>query len=408
MKIFFLLLLTCSNFLQGNITLPKAYSSVIEQLIYFKDDHFKVFFGGPIMNGSGSQWLMPVLFENEKNRTRAIYELSFINCSPNSSDLSNAEIIFLRIADIDIKFQNVLSKEFHIFSNLINNSDKSKRYILIREVDISNVYYPDIFISSIYSDFRSSDKDIILNFLKTKFQVSGKIKDLTPNSRTEFCITKPIHEGFIGHKKIAINLCGQLTHFNVASYYLENDPWKLYYIITHDSKTISDFDKNRIVSLRIDSGCNSGQIYNDSSCDCLDQLHQGLMNIIKNQTDLSLLIHIPAHDGRGFGSAPKAETEIYKQGGAGRVNNTPKLNTIEAATLLYQTSDFDIRTYDGCAEILKLHRIREVNLLTDNKNKLESLLKYEISVKRKKTNTQKPSCLHHIIAKKNSKYYFSE
>jgi GTP cyclohydrolase II len=366
-----------------------------------------VFFGGPIANGNGSTWLMPILFENEEHRTRAVYELSFINCSPSSPNVSNAEVVFLRISDIDIKFQNVLSPEVCIFSHLINNSDGSKQYILIREVDTSNVYYPEIFTSFIYSNFQESDKEIILSFLKAKFHVKGELKDLTPVTNAPFQTPSKAQEGPIGYKRVAVSIKGKTIHFNVVSYYLPEDPWKIYYVVSLGDKVLSDFKEGKKIFLRIDSGCNSGQIYNDSSCDCLDQLHQGLANIAMNHSEASLLIHIPAHDGRGFGTAPKAETEIYKQGGSGRVNCTKKLDTVEAAILLYQTPAFDLRTYDGCAKILKLHRIHQVNLLTDNKTKMDGLLKHGISVKRKKTGTQKYSCLEHIQAKKSCAYYFT-
>lgn len=160
--------------------------------------------------------------------------------------------------------------------------------------------------------------------------------------------------------------------------------------------------------LRLDSGCNSGQIYHDKSCDCLEQLRQGLESMLRSPTVNSLLIHIPAHDGRGFGIAPKAETEIYKRGGIGRVNQSEKLDTIQAAILLYRSLNYDIRTYTGCIKILALNKIKEVELLTDNRYKIAALVSHGIAVHRKKTDTQKASCLNHIKAKKDSQCYFAD
>ena len=40
-----------------------------------------------------------------------------------------------------------------------------------------------------------------------------------------------------------------------------------------------------------------------------------LKQLVKDDDSGGIVIHIPSHDGRGFGTAPKAETEIYKRGG---------------------------------------------------------------------------------------------
>jgi GTP cyclohydrolase II len=126
------------------------------------------------------------------------------------------------------------------------------------------------------------------------------------------------------------------------------------------------------------------------------------------ESENSLLIHIPAHDGRGFGVAPKAETEIYKRGGIGRVNRTEPLDTVQAAILLYRTGNFDIRTYEGCARLLISNDIWSVDLLTDNKFKIQSMESFGVAVNRRKTNTDKQACRNHIMAKKNYKNYFPD
>ena len=160
--------------------------------------------------------------------------------------------------------------------------------------------------------------------------------------------------------------------------------------------------------MRIDSGCVSGQIYDDMSCDCLDQLHDTLKQIVYDQNSHGIVIHIPAHDGRGFGTAPKAETEIYKIGGCGRVHSTCPLDTIAAAHLLYGTEVYDLRSFDTVAELLQSMNISKVALLTDNVTKVSALTSNGIEVIRHKTNTNKTTCLDHIKAKKNSPLYFSE
>lgn len=189
----------------------------------------------------------------------------------------------------------------------------------------------------------------------------------------------------------------------------KQDVWKLYYLVYSASVSLDELENSQErLLVRMDSGCISGQIYDDEACDCLDQLHDGLQEIISNTESKGLIIHIPSHDGRGFGTAPKAETEIYKRGGSGRIHTTPSLNTVAAAKLLYGCDEYDFRTFDGAAEILFSFKINNVLLLTDNKDKVATLEKHGIKVTRKKTETNKPSCLEHIQAKKNSSLYFHE
>lgn len=167
--------------------------------------------------------------------------------------------------------------------------------------------------------------------------------------------------------------------------------------------------KSKVV-VRIDSGCVSGQIYEDDACDCLDQLQNALHIIATGDNEHDIIIHVPTHDGRGFGTAPKAETEIYKQGGKGMINMTTPLDTIEAAKLLYKVNDqsYDNRSYDGVGSILKRFKCNDVILLTDNKLKVQSLQKHGIMVSRRTTNTNKEQCREHLIAKKNEGQYYAE
>jgi GTP cyclohydrolase II len=197
--------------------------------------------------------------------------------------------------------------------------------------------------------------------------------------------------------------------FKLSKVIKSKDNWKVYYIIYKTEDSLESLAKEKKpILLRLDSGCVSGQIYDDQECDCLDQLHIALSELSENKKNKGIIIHIPTQDGRGFGTAPKAETEIYKRGGRGKVNSTLPLNTVDAAKLLYDTDNYDFRTFDGAAEILASLNIKSVFLMTDNKEKVESLKRSGINVTRKKTNTNKSSCITHIEAKKNSSLYFNE
>ena len=402
----FLLLGCFSSALFGSIQVDSSYASIIEKILFYKRGSFAAYYGGPIERAAGGvRWIMPCTFENDSYRTRAVYEIAFIHCDPTSCE--GAEVLFVQVSDINIKFKNILSQDYKIFSNLLNGQYSQDKYVVVRSADVANVFFPNHYIHSQYGYHRESDKDVIIDFLSKEFKTKNSIhnhyhsefKDEIDFETDEFISYKPV--------MLDIDLQGKIGGFRLVKKIIKTDPWKVYYLI---SKNNLDLKAQEIIEdtplIRIDSGCVSGQIYDDSSCDCIDQLHTGLYQI--SQEPKSLIIHIPTHDGRGYGMAPKAETEIYKRGGRGRVHQTQPLDTVASAHLLYTDGIYDIRSYDGAAMILKDMQFKEVSLLTDNILKVSSLKKYDIKVTRKKTDTQKDACLHHLQAKQNSENYYSD
>ena len=388
--------------------LINTYPLIIEKLIYYKSNAFEVFYGGPIdKKDQGVRWMMPVVFQDENNKTRAVYEVSFVNCTPDSAQ--DAEILCIDISEIDIKFKNNITPDYMIASSLFKGDYKNGKYIVIRFADIANVYYPDIFVHALYGKSYDSDKADIATYLHEHYHAQKGYRDYYKYEIPEeidLCL-----EDRVIYKPILIQTtCGQeLFSFSVVKVIQKKDAWKVYYLIYKSDTTLKSLASSEAgVLVRLDSGCVSGQIYDDESCDCLDQLHAGLHEIAQDQERPGIIIHIPTHDGRGFGTAPKAETEIYKRGGKGRVHTTPALDTVAAAKLLYGVDKYDFRSFDGAAELLTFFGIKKVILLTDNIEKVELLQRYGIDVIRKKTETNKISCITHIEAKRNSSQYFTE
>lgn len=406
-------LLTVIIILHGNviaqsILLPTTYPLVLEKLIYLKKNNFKVFYGGPINNSSnGAQWIMPIIFEDTQQNTRAVYEVTFINCDPITAE--DAHIFFIEVSDINIKFKNTLSNDYQLFRSLINGEHNNTKYIVVRTADIGTVFFPDIFISSVYGSLQESDKSEISKFLNAQFKTQAEFTTIETEQYKETILHEDDNEIIYEPIFVLIDFEEKSHSFSVEKRIRKNDVWKVYYIIrkTTDAKEIKNQLEQDIL-LRIDSGCVSGQLYNDISCDCLDQLHNALKQIADDQNTQGIIIHVPAHDGRGFGTAPKAETEIYKIGGCGRVHSTGPLDTIAAAHLLYGTEIYDLRSFDGIAKILHDMNITKVTLITDNIAKINSIQNNGIEVIRQKTDTNKTTCLEHIQAKKNSTLYFSE
>ncbi|MDD4989687.1 MAG: hypothetical protein PHW31_00005 [Candidatus Pacebacteria bacterium] len=122
-------------------------------------------------------------------------------------------------------------------------------------------------------------------------------------------------------------------------------------------------DKDKIV-LRIDSGCETGQVFGDLTCECREQLHLTLKTIA--ETGEGMIINIPHQDGRGMGLTFKLAT-LWMQDVLG-------VNTVESASLLAPGGVIDIRTYSGVICILKFFGIPEtckINLATNNPKKAE-------------------------------------
>jgi GTP cyclohydrolase II len=390
-----------------HLHVPTSYPSVREQLIFYKEDDMKVYYGGPITNENlGIKWMMPVVFKGDNNNIRSVYEIGFINCTPE--DAEGAKLFYTKVSDLNIKFQNEMSDDYKSFANLINGTYQNGKYIVVRETDTSLVAFPDIFVADLYEQKDPADLDKIVDFMARKYKTH---RSITPVYAS---VTKPKVQSeddnliIYAAEHIRLKLDGKQQDFNVVKLIDKKNVWKLYYVIARNKIKQKDLKKNVLV--RIDSGCVSGQIYADSACDCIEQLYDALKIMAKENKENSIVIHIPAHDGRGFGTAPKAETEIYKQGGKGMINTTMPLDTIAAAKLLYQVNDetYDIRSYEGVGAILKNFGYAEVTLLTDNKLKIQALEKHGIKVTRRKTDSQKEECKVHSIAKKKSPQYFED
>lgn len=383
-----------------------TYSSILDKLLLFKNDRFKVFYGGPVSrdNRQGVKWIMPILFQDEQYRTRALYDILFVNCDPNNA--YDAKVLFLNVSDVNIKFKNLLSEEYKIFHKVISGKYSKKKYIVIRQTDFGMVHYPDIFISSLFSRHYDNDMRVMLQFLNQRFGTKSTYKTILKTKKDDLVVAEDSQK--IVYKPILIKteINNNFYSYYVTKIIIKQDDWKLYYIATKN-QNYRNIATDKVLA-RLDSGCVSGQIYGDDSCDCAEQLYESLKNMMNN-VDFSVVIHIPAHDGRGFGTALKAETEIYKIGGKGRINQVRyPLNTIEASKLLYGQNSYDLRTYDGAATILKIINVKKVLLITDSILKTNALIKNGISVTRVKTNSNKPSCIKHLLAKRNSYSYYSE
>ena len=145
-----------------------------------------------------------------------------------------------------------------------------------------------------------------------------------------------------------------------------DDDWEKYSVLVKariDKSTfLPVFKNNEELVLRTDSGCETGQVFGDLTCECKEQLELAMKNI--SDEGEGMIVHIPRQDGRGMGLPFKLAT-LWLQDEFG-------VNTVEAASLLASGGDIDVRTYSGVICILKFFGIScdcHIKLATNNPQK---------------------------------------
>ena len=143
-----------------------------------------------------------------------------------------------------------------------------------------------------------------------------------------------------------------------------NDKWKKYSVILNAEidGTANPVFKDKSIIVRIDSGCETGQLFGDHTCECREQL-QLVMQKIKKAGE-GIIVHIPSQDGRGMGLSFKLAT-LSLQDELG-------VDTVESATMLAGDGPIDVRTYGGVIGILKFFGITssyKIDLATNNPKK---------------------------------------
>jgi 3,4-dihydroxy 2-butanone 4-phosphate synthase / GTP cyclohydrolase II len=156
-----------------------------------------------------------------------------------------------------------------------------------------------------------------------------------------------------------------------------HDFWQQYHVLFKgdlDQDLMPKLAHPQSLLMRIDSGCLTGQVFGDQTCDCKQQLELA-KQMIQEQGE-GLIIHIPTQDGRGMGIAMKLGTlSLQDQLG---------MNTVESALALNPDDKIDRRTYGGVIAILKFLGIdtnTTISLATNNPKKLSIFSENNYQVK---------------------------
>jgi GTP cyclohydrolase II len=119
--------------------------------------------------------------------------------------------------------------------------------------------------------------------------------------------------------------------------------------------------------VRLHSECATGDILGSLRCDCRDQLEESMERI--DQAGEGLLIYMRGHEGRGIGLANKIRAYALQEQG---------MDTLDANVHLGFAPD--ARDYAIAVEILKYFGLKQVRLLTNNRDKIDALEQAGIKV----------------------------
>ncbi|MCD4534250.1 GTP cyclohydrolase II RibA [Nocardioides sp. cx-169] len=110
--------------------------------------------------------------------------------------------------------------------------------------------------------------------------------------------------------------------------------------------------------VRVHSECLTGDVFGSTRCDCGDQLRESLELIAKEG---GVILYM-RQEGRGIGLYKKLEAYVIQDAGA---------DTFAANEALGRRADE--RDYGECATMLRALGLEEIELMTNNPSKIESL-----------------------------------
>lgn len=143
----------------------------------------------------------------------------------------------------------------------------------------------------------------------------------------------------------------EFGYFNITAFSETETDW-----MPHLALTAEGTDFSKPVNVRIHSECMTGEIFHSKKCECGQQLDHALKYLQENG---GILIYL-RQEGRNIGIINKLRAYSLQESG---------LDTVQANLQLGLPADD--RDFSVAIEILKFLEIKEVNLLTNNPDKIK-------------------------------------
>lgn len=142
-------------------------------------------------------------------------------------------------------------------------------------------------------------------------------------------------------------------NFNVYAFSESEADWNPHLVWVAEN---TDFSKT--VHVRFHSECITGEVFHSKKCECGQQLDSAMKYMAENG---GMIIYL-RQEGRNIGIINKLRAYALQEQG---------FDTVEANLKLGLPADG--RNFDVAVEMLKLLEVKEINLLTNNPDKLKSL-----------------------------------
>ena len=167
------------------------------------------------------------------------------------------------------------------------------------------------------------------------------------------------------------NLPSKFGNFKISAFYDKKEGKEHLAIIKGDVNGKSN------VPVRLHSECLTGDVLGSLKCDCREQLINALEYIGKQEHGALIYLR---QEGRGIGLINKIKAYSLQDLGFDTVEANKKLG--------YEA---DLREYKAAAEIIRSLKIKSIQLMTDNPEKLNDLKKNGVEIIKRIKVTIKPN-----------------
>lgn len=164
-------------------------------------------------------------------------------------------------------------------------------------------------------------------------------------------------------KQVEAVIPTQWGNYNMLLYAESSNEAIPHFVLVHQ-----EFDLNKTAAVRVHSECLTGDLLGSKRCDCGEQLTES-MNIIRERKGILIYLR---QEGRGIGLINKLKAYNLQDEG---------LNTLDANLHLGFKSDE--RSYKLALHILKDLGIHEIDLITNNPEKIATIDESDITLRKR-------------------------